>query len=86
MISLSIELLFAKLHEKIEKAAFTLSEKRKELKEYIKTDVAFVDVAVARETSIKSINPTTYDRYEKYHYPEGEMSKVDKALSTVFSR
>ncbi|AFC21875.1 hypothetical protein GAP32_422 [Cronobacter phage vB_CsaM_GAP32] len=46
----------------------------------VKTDVSFVDPAIAREQSSKSVNPTTYDRYQKYHFTSGEMSKMDKVL------
>lgn len=42
--------------------------------------VQFTDPAIAREQSSKSVNPTTYDRYEKYHFEAGEMSKLDKVI------
>lgn len=61
-------------------------KKVQELKDYTYTGVTMVDPVVARETSVKSINPTTYDRYEKYHYPKGEMSKLDKAILSVLPR
>lgn len=61
-------------------------KKVQELKDYTYTGVTMVDPAVARETSVKSINPTTYDRYEKYHYPKGEMSKLDKKILSVLPR
>jgi hypothetical protein len=54
-----------------------------DFKDYVSTDVTMVDPAVAREQSSKSENPTTYDRYKKYHYQPGEMSKLDKVIGDV---
>lgn len=60
-------------------------QKVQEFKDYTHTGVTLVDPAVAREQSSKSINPTTYDRYEKYHYHVGEMSKIDSVISKAFN-
>lgn len=51
----------------------------------VRTDVTFADPAIAREQSSKSVNPTTYDRYQKYHFDAGEMSKLDKALGNFIN-
>ena len=37
----------------------------------------------ARTESSKSVNPTTYDRYEKYHYPLGTVFKLGNVIEIV---
>ncbi|SOK58714.1 hypothetical protein [Yersinia phage fHe-Yen9-04] len=37
----------------------------------------------ARTESSKSINPTTYDRYKKYHYPVGTEFRLAKAIDSL---
>ncbi|QXO12686.1 hypothetical protein pEaSNUABM49_00451 [Erwinia phage pEa_SNUABM_49] len=37
----------------------------------------------SRNESSKSVNPTTYDRYEKYHYPAGTELRLAKAIDSV---
>lgn len=47
----------------IERTSIVFEQKKKEFKDYIKTDVTFIDPAVAREQSSKAVYATTYDRY-----------------------
>lgn len=51
----------------------------------VKTDVTFANPAIALVQSSKSVNPTTYDRYQKYHFESGEMSKLDKVLGNTIN-
>ena len=51
----------------------------------IKTNVQILDPENSRSESSKSINETFYDRYEKYHYNSGEMSKLDKVLDKTIT-
>jgi len=55
--------LTMKFYNFIESTAVLFEQKKKEFKDYIKTDVTFINPAVAREQSIKSSYPGTYDRY-----------------------
>lgn len=69
-----------KLYLFTDRVRMLYNEKKLEFKDYIKTDVTFVNPAVAREQSIKASYPGTYDRYTavdkngelKYHYPVKE--------------
>lgn len=63
---------------------YLISQKQSFL-DAVKTDVTFVNPATAREQSSKSVNPTTYDRYEKYHFEAGEITKFDKVLGNSIS-
>lgn len=51
----------------------------------IKTNVQILDPENSRNESSKSTNETFYDRYEKYHYKSGEMSKLDKVLDKTIT-
>lgn len=46
----------------------------------------YEDLQKSRSESSKSEYPGTYDRYEKYHYPAGEMSKLDKVIGTFVEK
>ena len=75
-----------------------ISENKTESKSFIKatsfsdaldTGVYFPSVKswkLAQETSSKSINPTTYDRMEKYHSPYDNNSLVARIFNTVFDK
>lgn len=46
----------------------------------------YEDLQKARSESSKSEYPGTYNRYEKYHYKNGEMSKLDSKIGTVLNK
>lgn len=52
-----------KFYNYLERSSVLFEQKKKEFKDYIKTDVTFIDPAVAREQSVKAVYETTYDRY-----------------------
>lgn len=39
----------------------------------------------SRNDSSKSVNATTYDRYEKYHHPAGTVFALSTVIETVIS-
>lgn len=46
----------------------------------------YEDLEKARNTSSKSVYNTTYDRYEKYHYKDGQMSTIDIKINKLFKK
>lgn len=59
------------------------------LKESLGTGVKFPSFKAwvsAQETSSKSVNPTTYDRYEKYHSPYDNRSLMARFFDKFIIR
>jgi len=58
------------------------------LKESLDTGVKFPSFrawVLAQETSSKSVNPTTYDRYEKYHSPYDNRSLMARFFDKIYN-